>query len=307
MLVGEARAERQVLDRVVAIVDDDVVLESELAKFMAADPEVQMALSQLGPNPTQGQVDQKMLEIRVAALDRLIAHRLVLAEAPRLELTADDRQVESYLDNIVRQNQMASVEEMRQAVEASGQYESWDEYKEILREQILAFQVRSVLGSWSVSEAQVKARYRELAKGEEAEADLVRFDFRPTSDAAESRDAAYATAKKTARRLSAGEPVERLAKELKLDVEPTTVKRGSIAKVFREPVFSARSGAIVGPIQAGQGYTVFKVLEMRASDLRGYEDAKDELRRSLEIEAEQKAFQAVDDELRARAHVDVRL
>jgi parvulin-like peptidyl-prolyl isomerase len=231
----------------------------------------------------------------------------VLGEAPRLEVTVDDKQVDRYINQILSTTQMTSVDELRKAVEESGQYGSWAEYLDVLREQMLAFQVRSILAPVNVTEAQVRARYRELAAGEEAEADVVRMDFRPVDDRAKSRDEAYAAAKKVARRLSSGEAVDKVAGEYGLPSAVETLKRGQIAQVFREPVFTARTGAVVGPLEAGQGYTVFKIVEMRASDLRGYEEAKDELRETLSFEAEAKAFAALDEDLRARAHVEIRL
>ena len=90
------------------------------------------------------------------------------------------------------------------------------------------------------------------------------------------------------------------------DVE-RTIGRGDVAPALEDAVFGAQKGAVVGPIASGQGYVVFKVIDHVASAALSYEEAKDRIRDQLENEAFFKAEQELRSQLRAKAHVDVRL
>jgi len=80
---------QQYLDRIIAIVDDDIILESEItqsAYYMAM---------QLGTDPTKN--PEKYQELKKLALDNLISSKLLLIQADKDTIEADARQVDSYL------------------------------------------------------------------------------------------------------------------------------------------------------------------------------------------------------------------
>ena len=86
-----------------------------------------------------------------------------------------------------------------------------------------------------------------------------------------------------------------------------TVGRGDIAPALEDAVFAAQKGAVVGPLGSGQGYVVYRIVEQLESAALGYEEAKDRIREQLENEAYLKAEADLREQLRAKAHVDVRL
>ena len=166
-------AEAVTLDRVVAVVNDDVILDSELRRAIELDPTVAVELQQLGTSATPQQRALKQKELRARVLDALIEHRLIMAEAPRFQLTATDSDVEAYLQNLAQRNGMASVDELRKAVDDSGQFGSWAEYRQKLREDIVVYKVQNVLAAPVVTDAQVRERYRKMSRGEEAKVEVI--------------------------------------------------------------------------------------------------------------------------------------
>ena len=85
----EAAAEGMVLDRVVAVVNDDIILESDLALWMVYDEDVAAEMQKL-QNPTEDQVLRKYDELRPMALDELIGRRLMLTHAAQFQLGATE-------------------------------------------------------------------------------------------------------------------------------------------------------------------------------------------------------------------------
>ena len=300
-------SQRVVLDRVVAVVNDEIVLGSELRRTTDRHPLLREALSQLPPTATDAQVEAAAAEVESKVLDELIHMILVRAEAKRFDIDVSDEDVDRALPNVAGQYGI-TVEELRKQVEQSEEYTSWAEYKDELRDQLLQLQVSRALANWSVSEAQVREHYRKMTKDESAKVEVEQLSFLPTNAEKAERDRAYAAAQAAARRLREGETAAAIAEQIGQggDVE-RTISRGDVAPALEDAVFAAQKGAIVGPIASGQGYVVFRVVDHVASAALTYEEAKERIRDQLENEAFFKAEQDLRNQLRAKAHVDVRL
>jgi peptidyl-prolyl cis-trans isomerase SurA len=307
VVVGPPRAEAAgvVLDRIVAVVNDQVILESDLDLWMVYDEHVMMELQKL-QNPSQDQVARRYLELRPMALDQLITRRLMLGLAPQFNIKATDSQVELYLQNLARGAGLGGVADLKRAVEESLRYGTWEQYRHKLYEDIIIFNLEAMLLNVAVSDQQVLDRYRELSKSEEARMNVRRLVFKAGEDPAE-RDAVYKLAKVVVRRLIAGEDFDDVADELNQDVELEGVTRSSVSRAIGERLFTAKAGDVVGPLESGQGYVVFVVEEVVTSDLLGFDEAKERLREDIYNEVKDKAERDLAEQLRARAHVDIRL
>lgn len=302
-----AASARVELDRVVAVVNEEVVLQSELRRATDRHPMLREALSQLPANAPQSAIDEQRKEVEALVLDELIHLVLVRAEAVRFDIKVSDPEVQAALANIAAQNNL-TVEDLRKQVDESREFDSWAEYTGELKDQILALRVSQTLATWSVSEAQIREYYRKMTKDESAKVSLEQFAFVPKSNDPADRDRAFAAAQAAGRRLREGEKGETLAAELgRSEDYLRTVGRGDIAPTLEDAVFAAKPGAVVGPLASGQGYVVYHVIEQLASAALGYEQAKDRIRDQLENEAYFKAEQELRAQLRAKAHVDVRL
>ena len=101
----------QPLDRIVAVVDENIILQSEL------DDAVRLVQQQYASNP--GQLPpQDVLKRQV--LDRLILMKLQLAKADDQGIHVSDADVDQAVAAVAQQNHM-SPEQLQQAVEQSGQ------------------------------------------------------------------------------------------------------------------------------------------------------------------------------------------
>lgn len=301
-----ADADPLVLDRVVAVVDDQIVLESDLDLWLIYDDAIRLELSKI-ENPTEQQIIAKLTELRPKALDELIGRMLLLDQAATFQVKATDAELDNYLSSLARQAQLPGIPELKRAVEESGQYGNWEQYTNKLREDIALYKLEGMLLNVAVSDAQVLERYRQLSKGEEGEVEVFRFGFRPETDDAAGSDAAYKLAKAAVRRLTDGEDPAALAEELGQSPEVETLTRDDVSRPIGERLFTAAAGQVVGPLESGQGFVVYKVEKVVNSELLGFEEAKAELEAQLFEEGYEKARLELRDQLRSRAHVEIRL
>lgn len=132
------------LDRIVAIVDEDVVLRSELLRA------VNQVVAQYQRNPQQLPA-RPILERQV--LDRLIMTRLQVAKAGQSGVRVGDIEIDQAVGNIARTNKM-DVDQLRSAIARDGL--SYEEFRRNLRDELVTQRLRQrVAQSTQVSDAEI--------------------------------------------------------------------------------------------------------------------------------------------------------
>lgn len=286
------------LDKVVAVVGDTLLLHSELEKALLADEEwVRM----------QGKLSRSQASaIRRRVLESMIDKTLLLAQAGRLQQSVSERELDQVLEKTAEANQM-TLDDLKAAVESSGYFSSWQVYRDEMREQTLLYKLEGILAQGSggtVSEQDVRKRYRELSQGEGARAEVEEITIPVAEDDFETR---YMQAEALLRQLREGASGEELADAGQLRWQAREVRQGKIAPALDEAIFAAQQGDVLGPIKTAQGLVIMKVLSMEASELRDFEASKEELSRQLEMEARDKALARIYRQLRSRTHIEIRL
>jgi len=125
--VSGARAE--MVDRIVAVVNDDIVSLTELNEAMA--PYIEKIKAE---NYSQEKEQAMLYKVREDMLNQLIDQCLTDQETRRAGISVSDKEVKDTLDRI-RQSQMYSEEEMKAALEREGM--TLEEYQKRMKEQIL--------------------------------------------------------------------------------------------------------------------------------------------------------------------------
>lgn len=294
------------LDRVAAVVGDEIILLSELERSAARHPLMQEGMASLPAGASQKMVEQKTREVTAKVLDELIDLSLMRAEAAKFDIQIGEDEVDNAVADIARQYQL-SVDELRKQVVASPEYGSWADYRGEVRDQILQYRLPQYLATWSVSEAQVREHYRKMTKDESAKVEVRQLVFNPPTQKSGDRDRVFAQAQVAARELREGKPMDDVAKSVEQESPTRTIGRGDVAPAIEDAVFEAKDKQIVGPLASGQGYVVFQVLQHLESGALEYEQAKDRIRQQLEAEAFIKAQNELRAQLRAKAHIDIRI
>ena len=150
-----ALAQQQPLDRIAAVVDEDIILQSELDRAVAnIRGQYAGRESQLPP--------ADVLQRQV--LERLILMRLQSARAATTGIRISDEEVDAAVANIARQNNI-NAEQMRQQLARDGM--TMADFRASLRDEIMSQRLRQrfAQSKISVSDAEVDAAMAAQAGG----------------------------------------------------------------------------------------------------------------------------------------------
>ncbi|MGM0449740.1 MAG: peptidylprolyl isomerase [Pseudomonadota bacterium] len=126
-----AAAERQPLDRVVAVVDEGVVLQSELEARM------QQIRSRLSAQGTRLPPESVM---RQRVLDQLILEEIQIQRARQMGMQLGDSELNDAMRNVARNNGFNSLDEFEQALASEGL--SFQQAREQIRREMLVSRVQ---------------------------------------------------------------------------------------------------------------------------------------------------------------------
>ena len=146
ILSSTANAEYQLIDRVVAIVENDIVLASDIRDEIVAIKQRITATG--GKMPTDDLLFEQVLE-------RSILENLQLQRAAEIGMRVSDQQLNTAMANIAERNKL-SLADFKTSVEAQG--ESYLTIREKVRKDLLLNEVqrRSVIRNINISESEVE-------------------------------------------------------------------------------------------------------------------------------------------------------
>lgn len=294
---GPARAE--VVERVVAVVNEDAVFLSELRR--RALPFLAAAMQAPSEEERVAFLEQLYSEL----LDRLIEERLVEQAAARLSLRVTRADVDEAIRNVAESNGF-SLADFWDAVRQQGMTEA--QYRADVRRQLLRLKVinQRARDRVNVTEEDVRRRYeRELRSANrrlEYRLAEIYFPVPPTASATEAaaiRDEAAALAAEVDAEtfLDAG------------GVDLGTLGQGDLPSALEDAVVDVAPGTIAGPVRGPNGYHVLLLIdrERGGAGLPPYEEAKETLFRQMLEEAMERQSAQILDELQDEAVVERRL
>jgi len=129
LLTLPARAE-QVLERIVAVVNDDVITSSELNETIETVSD--QFEQRNGQRPPRDAIEKQVLE-------RMIISRIQLNQSERLGIRVDDNALNEAIQDIARRNDM-TLSEFAGQIEADGG--DYSAFRETIREELIVLQLR---------------------------------------------------------------------------------------------------------------------------------------------------------------------
>ena len=304
--VSVARAAR-VVERVVAVVNDEIILETELEQTAAA--------VYRGPDPDSSEGRKQWEETKHKALDQMIDGKLVQQQAVELKLAVTPDEVDRAIQQVKDQNHLDDAT-FRQALEQQGF--TIEGYRKTLRKQILELKVvnTAVRSRVTVSDDEVKTYYKQnekLVAGDRQS--HLRQILVAVPDKASDDD--VATKKRVAAKVvelaRGGTSFTELAKQYSDDDGTKSsggdlgwVGKGVLVDALDEAMAQMEPGDVRGPIRTDRGWVVLQMVERKSGDVKPYEEIKEQLRKQLYDQQVEKAQQSWLRELRKKAHVDVR-
>lgn len=312
LAAGSARAEsKRVIDRVVAVVEEGIILRSDLAGRIAP------LLQQLEQIPDSAMRKQKLAELQRQALDHMIGEKLIAHEARKLKVEVTDKEIERAVADVMHRNNLTR-QQLEDALRREGK--TLEAYKsQILRPQLLRLKVlnSTVRARVSVSEEELRAAYqknmRELGVETKVRARHI-FVVLPDRPSAAQEAERKRFAESLLAQIKRGKAFDELARQHSDDSVTRAdggdlgfFGRGTLPANVENVVFQMKKGEVSGPLRTSRGFHLIQVTERKESEARPYEEVRKELKQQLQQEKQQRATEAWLRELRKKAHVEIKL
>lgn len=292
------------LDRVVAIVNQEVISWSELHRAMEND--ASPAVKAL-PEEEQRKVFR---ENEAAFLENLIGYRLQIQEAVATGVRVSEEEIKDTVDGIMSKYNMTE-SQFQASLKAEG-YEL-PEYKRRLAEQIMVSKVVNQLrGKVLVTEPDIDKFLKEnktFADG--AEAYHLRQIFFKKMDAGNEKSKIEEKAVSVYTKAMKGEPFPELAKEYSEDATRNAggdlglIEKGALAKEFSAALASMKPGDVSRPFWSDRGMHILKLEERSAPKTSA--DIREEARRILQNKLFGEKYNSWLKSLREKSFIDIHL
>lgn len=258
--LGGVAAAQQPLERIAAIVDEDIILQSELDRAVA-NIRAQYA------GRTQQLPPANVLERQV--LERLILIRLQTARAGNSGMKISDEEVNGAVANIARQNQI-SQEQLRAQLARDGM--SFAEFRSSLRDEMMIQRLRQrfAQGRISVSDAEVDAALAAQAGGSTQYRLAHILVALPEGATAEQIKLGQTKIDGIKALLDKGE-MEFSAAAVRYSDSPNALEGGNlgwrsidqIPTTFANTIRTMQTGQVLGPIRGPSGFQLIRLEETR--------------------------------------------
>lgn len=262
MIANTSFAAPQVVDKVAAVVNNGVVLESDVDGLMQS---VKLNAGQAG----QQLPDDATLRHQI--LERLIMDQIILQMGQKMGVKITDEQLDQAIANIAKQNNM-TMDQMRSRLAYDGL--NYSTYRNQIRKEMIISEVRNneVRRRITVLPQEVDALAKQIGTQNDASTELnlshilIALPENPTS---EQVNDAQRQAESIVEEARNGADFGKLA--ITYSADQPALKGGQMGwgriqelpGIFAQALSTAKKGDIVGPIRSGVGFHILKVNDLR--------------------------------------------
>jgi len=300
-----------VVDRIVAVVNDDIVT---LVEFNAAfAPHLQNIMKEY-----EGEDREKVIEhTRKVFMQRYIDGILIEQEAKKTvpPIVVKDEEVITVLREIVEKRNLSMEEFLKELAKEGNTLEM---AKEEIRGQMLRMRVlnREIKSKILVTEEEIGEYYnkhRDQYEGKEA----VHIKEIMLTVPEQAGKAARAKIKENAhnllRSIKAGESFEEVAAKYsqggaaKDGGDIGFVERGIIIPELEAVAFGLSVGEVSNVIESENGFYIIKIVDKRGAGIKSLEMVRQEIKAKIENEKMERKYEEWISSVRKKSHIDIRL
>ena len=262
MTANTAFAAPQVVDKVAAVVNNGVVLESDVDNMMrTVKSQAQQANQQLPDDKT----------LRHQILERQVMDAIILQMGERAGVQINDQQLDQAIQNIAAQNRM-SLDQLRSRLAYDGM--NYNVYRAQIRKEMTIAEVRNneVRRRVTILPQEVDTLASQVGaqntQGTELNISqiLLPLSENPTQQQVDDQET---LARQLVAQLKGGADFGKLA--VTYSADPQALKGGNMGwgkieelpTLFSQALSTAKKGDIVGPIRSGVGFHILKVNDLR--------------------------------------------
>ncbi len=299
----------KVIDRVVAVVNNEPILLSEV------DSKCKYALEQVPASMSLDKAAEERRKIRLDTLDTIIDETLMQQQIKKHHIEVKDEEVERYISMIKSEHNLTD-EQFAMALKQEGMtMESFKarQRKQIEKQKLLGREIQSKL---KVSEKDIEQYYRQHymteAGSEKVKASHILFSVPPDATK-EQQEAIYKKAKEVLAKLRAGADFAEMAKKYSDDPSASTggdlgwFRRGDMVASFEKAAFSLKKGQVSDLVKTRFGYHIIMVKDRASDKPPALDKVSMEIRRRLTKELEGRLMRNWLDDLRRHSYIEIKL
>ena len=307
-LCGLASRAESVVDRVVAIVNQEAITLSEVEKW-----EKPLLKDTVAEDRLERQ--QKIREFRRKVLENLIEEMLIDQEVKKSGIKVSSRDVDAALEEIRRRNG-TSQEELAKALASEGLT------VEAFRKQIEKRILRSRLISWAVK-TEFKTAEKDLKAFYDANINLYRTTeaYRPShilflvpkEATPEEVERIRKKCQKVLEKIRGGEDFGEMALLYSQDASSKDrgdlgyFKKGELIPVFEKEAVRLQVGEISGIVRTNFGFHIIKLLDRKGGGPLPFEEVKEKVKADYYEQEMEKAFRQFLITLKEKSVIEIKL
>ncbi len=297
LVFSAGKAPAVVIDRVIAIVNDDIITLKDFEAYVKIDRHT---------NYTS--VDEYFRNEQVKGrLDIFIEGILIKQQAKKLRVVVTDKEVEGFIEGIKKQNLITDAELREQLRKDNVTYEQFTEgiKLNILRTRVM---MRVLSTEINITENRIKSYYdshQEIFRDEEFHLQQI-FISGKHKDIKERAEKAY-------KQLTSGTPFPDVARGISDDPSAKQggdigfVKRSDLLPTLRSAINNLEPGSFTQIIPTPYGLHILKLIEVKKSDILPYEAVKNAINERLVMEESNKRYREYMDKLKKTSYIEVKI
>jgi peptidyl-prolyl cis-trans isomerase SurA len=306
---GAGNLQAQTEDRIVAVVNSDVITLYELNKMVSA------YVDRIAQSARKEDREKMVAETRAIIMNRMVDDMLVEQEAKKTGIVVREDDVMASINDILARRKM-KLEDLKAGLLKEGS--TFEAYKEEVRSHLMKMRLatREVRSKISVSDEEIGhyySKHRDLYEGKEA-VRLQQILLTVPRDAdEETRARLRAESEKLLTQLKNGEPFGLLASRFSQGPAAQTggdlgfVDKGTLLPAVDETAFKLKVNELSPVIESPIGFHILKVIDRRGKGVKSLAAVREEIKEEITNEKMEKKLQDWIQELRKKSYVEVRL
>jgi len=299
----------EVTDRIVAIVNDEVITLFELNS--ALEPHLKKIEESL-----KGENREKIIaETRLAMLNKLIDDILVKQEAKRLGIVIKEKDIMEAIGDMLSRRNIKMEDFMRILAKEGASLEAYkkDVKEHLMKVRLVGINIKSKVSVTDEEIGDYYCKHREDYEGAEAVRIKQILIVVPEGCNIKNKRKYKADAEMIHKKLKAGESFELLASKYsqgpaaKIGGDLGFVEKGMMFPVVDVVAFSLKNGEISDVTESHIGFHIIKVTDRRGAGIKSLESVREEIKDRIgKVKIEKKFYEWLD-ELRKKSYVETRL
>jgi len=299
----------EMVDRIVAIINDEIITLSEL------NSNLETYVKRVEESSEVTDREKMKKQLRKLILNSLIDQKLIAQEAQKLGIAAADDDIDKAIKSILSRKKITMETLAENIANKGGTIEDYrEEIKQHLtKRNLIGKEIRKKVTITQEEIGNYYRKHRNDYEGKEAVRIRQILIIVSKDCDAETKEKKRSSAEKTLKRLRNGEPFALLAAEVSQGPASQTggdlgyIEKGLILPEVDTVAFSLKKGEISGIIETSVGFHIIQVLDKRGAGIKPPESVRAEIVEKLGSKKVEEKFQEWLKEQRKKALIEIRL